>query len=194
VLEKFGNAVPSDIKKAEVSSVKIGSLSYGTNYVSESFAPAMFKNMQDSDKLSAPSYELMKSGIKVTETDNIVVDSKSNRKVEYEVKVSDFDPTPKKFTVNMNMLLMRRMAKGGAVGRSPLSRQNAYSKIKQAGGTATVDQEAFVIVNKANRNKVNPAIFTQGSYSEAMDMVNNLKAGNPLADIQAVPAYHFEMA
>ena len=57
-----------------------------------------------------------------------------------------------------------------------------------------VQEEAFVIINKSNRQKVGANKFTQGSYSEAVDAVARLKKENPLADIQVAPSYHFEMA
>jgi hypothetical protein len=193
-LELFGTGKPADIKKLEVAEVKIGSLKVNPIYITEAFAPALFKKMADRDKLAAPSYEQMKSGIKVSETDAIVVNGKANRKVEYEVKVSDFDPTPKKSVLVFDMKLLRRMTKGGAVGKSALSKEAAFRRVKQKEATAAVDEEAFVIMNKANHSKVGADKFTKGSYSEAMDALQQLKKENPKANIQVVPAYHFEMA
>ena len=89
----------------------------------------MFKNLDNKQKLSAPSYENMKSGVKVTETDEITVLSRANRKVEYEVHISDFDPTPEAPAITFDQSLFKMMIKGGAIGNSPLSKEYASKKI-----------------------------------------------------------------
>ncbi len=194
-LEKFGNNKPADISQVEVKEVRIGTLVVNKEYVTDAFAPAMFKKMEDKDKLSAPSYEQMKSGIRVTETNQIFVNARANRKVEYEVKVSDFDPTPKPAPITFDMSLLRRMTKGGEIGKCALSKEYAFNKIKQKAATVNVGDESFVIVDKANMSKVAHDTFDTGSFTEATDVLQSYLQGHPEAKgkVKVVPAYHLEM-
>lgn len=196
VLEKFGENIPADIKKIDITQVKIGSSIVSNQYPTEAFAPAMFKKLDNKQKLSAPSYENMKSGVKVTETDEITVLSRANRKVEYEVHVSDFDPTPETpfFTFDKN--IFKLMTKGGAIGNSSLSREYANKRAVQKDKAVSVDDEAFVILNKASMDAVAHNGFSAGSYSDATDALNDYVKANPAmkGKIKVVPAYHMEMA
>jgi hypothetical protein len=195
-LEKFGHNKPADIKKITISEVRIGELVVNGDYTTEAFAPAMFKNLDDKDKLGAPSYEQMKGGIKITETDRVMVNARANRKVEYEVKVSDFDPTPKPQFIFFYMSLLRRMTKGGEIGKCSLSREYAFNKIKQKEATVNVGEESFVLVNKSNMSQVAKDSFSGGSFSEASDTLQGYLQAHPEAKgkVKVVPAYHLEMA
>ena len=196
VLEKFGENQPADIKKVDITQVKIGNKIVKQEYPVESFAPAMFKKLEEKQKLSAPSYENMKSGVKVTETDEINVVSRANRKVEYEVHVSDFDPTPETPLFTFDKNLFRRMTKGGAIGNSALSKEYADKKMKQKDLAVNLHDEAFVVMNKASMEAMAHPAFSSGSYSEASDALKDLVAKDPSlkGKIKVVPAYHTEMA
>jgi hypothetical protein len=196
VLEKFGENQPADIKKVDITQVKIGSKIVAQEYPVESFAPAMFKELEDKQKLSAPSYENMKSGVKVTETNEINVVSRANRKVEYEVHVSDFDPTPETPLFTFDKNLFRLMTKGGAIGRSSLSKEYAAKKSIQKDKAVNMNDEAFVVMDKSSMAAMSHNGFSAGSYSEASDALKNLVANDPAlkGKIKVVPAYHMEMA
>jgi len=196
VLEKFGENQPADIKQVDITQVKIGSKIVSKEYPVEAFAPAMFKKLDDKQKLSAPSYENMKSGIKVTETNEISVISKANRKVEYEVHVSDFDPTPETPVFTFDKNLFRMMTRGGAIGNSSLSREYAAKKSIQKDKAVSMNDEAFVVMDKSSMAAMAHGDFSSGSYSEASDALKNLIANDPSlkGKIKVVPAYHMEMA
>ncbi|MBX3252642.1 MAG: hypothetical protein KF862_00770 [Chitinophagaceae bacterium] len=195
VLDKFGENIPADIKKIDIARVKIGNSIVSNEYPVEAFAPAMFKKLDNKQKLSAPSYENMKSGVKVTETDEITVLSRANRKVEYEVHVSDFDPTPETPLFTFDKNIFKLMTKGGAIGNSSLSREYANKKVMQKGAAVNVNEEAFVIMNKASMDAVAHNGFSGGSYSDATDALNDYVRANPemKGKIKVVPAYHMEM-
>lgn len=195
VLEKFGDNIPADIKKVDITQVKIGNSIVSGEYPGEAFAPAMFKKLDNKQKLSAPSYENMKSGVKVTETDEITVISRANRKVEYEVHVSDFDPTPETPLFTFDQSLFKMMIKGGAIGNSALSKEYANKKAVKKDAAVNVNDEAFVIMNKGNMDAVAHNGFSAGSYSDATDALNDYVRANPAmkGKIKVVPAYHMEM-
>jgi hypothetical protein len=198
LLEKFGENKPADIHKVDITKVKVGDLDVTQEYPTEAFAPAMFKNLEDKDKLSVPSYEQMKSGVRITETNRIQVVSRANRKVEYEVKVSDFDPTPEPEAafVSFDRSLFKLMAKGGAIGNSTLSKENSFKKVKQADANVHVHDEAFMIVDKLSMSPVAHASFSAGSFADASDTLTSILANDPglKGKIKVVPAYHLEMA
>jgi len=198
LLEKFGENKPADIQKVDITKVKIGNLDVTQEYPTEAFAPVMFKNMEDKDKLSVPSYEQMKSGIRITETNKIQVVSRANRKVEYEVKVSDFDPTPEPETVrtSFDTAIFKLMAKGGMIGSSVLSKENSFKKVKQIGADVDVHDEAFMVVDKFSMTPVAHESFSTGSFSDASDALTSLLSNDPglKGKFKVVPAYHLEMA
>lgn len=196
VLEKFGETQPADIKKIDITQVKIGNRVVAQEYPVESFAPAMFKELSEKQKLSAPSYENMKSGVKITETNEINIVSRANRKVEYEVHVSDFDPTPETVELTLDKNLFKMMTKGGALGNSALSKEYAGKKMRQKGVAVDMNDEAFVVMDKSSMAAVSNNGFSAGSYSEASDALKKLVADNPAlkGKIKVVPAYHMEMA
>jgi hypothetical protein len=195
ILEKFGESNPADIHQVDITKVKIGNLEVAREYPTEAFAPAMFKKLEDKDKLSSPSYEQMKSGVRVTETNKIQVVSRANRKVEYEVKVSDFDPTPGPEThlSTFDPAIFKLMAKGGSVGSSALSRENAFKRVKQV--DLDVADEQFMVVDKLSMTPVPHAHFTSGSFSDASDTLNGLLSKDPArkGQFKVVPAYHLEL-
>lgn len=196
VLDKFGDNIPADIKKIDITQVKIGGNIVGGAYPTESFAPAMFKKLDEKQKLKAPSFEEMKSGIRVTETDEITVLSRANRKVEYEVKVSDFDPTPETPLFTFDQSLFKMMIKGGAIGNSSLSREYSAKKAVKKDAAVNVADEAFVMMDKATMAAVAHNGFSGGSYSDATDALNDFIGANPemKGKVKIVPAYHMEMA
>lgn len=198
ILEKFGENQPVDIQKVDISKVRIGDLEVDRDYPKEAFAPAMFKKLEDQGKLSAPSYEQMKSGIRITETNKIQVNFRANRKVEYEVKVSDFDPTPEPaaLVTTFNKSIFKLMAKGGSIGSSELSKENSFKKVKLAGADADVHDETFMIVDKNSLKPVAHDSFAAGSFTDASDTLTSILNRNPglKGKIKVVPAYHLELA
>lgn len=195
VLDKFGDNLPADIKKIDITQVKIGNNVVTGKYPTESFAPAMFKKLDEKQKLKAPSYEEMKSGVKVTETDEITVLSRANRKVEYEVHVSDFDPTPETPLFTFDQSLFKMMIKGGAIGNSALSREYAAKKAVKKDAAVSLNDEAFVMMNKGTMDSVAHNGFSGGSFSDATDALNDYVRANPSmkGKVKIVPAYHMEM-
>ena len=195
VLDKFGDNLPADIKKIDITQVKIGSNIVTGQYPTESFAPAMFKKLDEKQKLKAPSYEEMKSGIRVTETDEITVLSRANRRVDYEVHVSDFDPTPETPRFTFDQGLFKMMIKGGAIGNCSLSREYAAKKAVKKDAAVSVNDEAFVMMNKGTMDAVAHNGFSGGSFSDATDALNDFIAANPAmkGKVKIVPAYHMEM-
>jgi hypothetical protein len=81
-IDKFGNKRPKDANRFEVKPADAG---LAADDATEQFAPANFFSMSDSDKLSRPSFEQMKSGFKITGSSTLIVPATVNKSVDYEL-------------------------------------------------------------------------------------------------------------
>jgi hypothetical protein len=78
-LEKFGN------KKPDVALFELTTGMGGTQEVREEFAIANFKKLSDADKLSRPSFERMRSGIRFSTGDATETGARLIKEVNYEM-------------------------------------------------------------------------------------------------------------
>jgi len=186
-LDKFGNATPQDLLRASISGLRVGKEEVDRDDVTDSFAPAQFKNLSDDDKLRSPSFRREVSGVRLRASDQMVVNYAINRQVRYEVHVSDYDPEAEKPYVLHKALRLDRMnfradwfgqmIAGGAIGKTGLSQENA---IKQSASQARfrIDDEQFTLVDTETLRPISQAM-TGGSLSQANDQLNRIVAERP---------------
>lgn len=191
-INKFGNEKPLDIQKVDFSEVRIGGKAMQTDRVNDRFAPSLFNEFNDDQKLKSPSFENYKSGVKVSETDAITTNYASNRPVGYETIVSDFDPNPQVMpnlkTFDMN--LFQAMTAGGLVGTSELSRDKARKAFKND-KAVRLKEEKYVIVDADNLTKFAPAAPAQNE-AQAQNALETILAAQPHLrnKLTVVPEYH----
>lgn len=174
-MTKFGNYSPTDISKANIKAIKIGPtgslIDMDTSDLTNSFAPDAYRTMEDDDKLKAPSYEELNSGAKVSSTDATSFDYVLNRKVQYDVTISDEEEEELGFT-DLEMDWFRPFVNGGAVGKSPLSKS-----IKQSGvlvdNAVKLSSESYSIVNTSDLTM----------YDSEMTFANKTLADEALKDM-----------
>lgn len=194
-LEKFGNYAPDDISMVVIKKVVIGTdiqEDEDLDDIKNPFAPAAFKNMSDADKLQAPSYEKQTSGIRVSSTDNILIDYGINRLVEYESIVSDFEEEELgKQTFQPDFF--KPFVSGGDVGRSPLSQMIKNNKVR-ANKTATLTDEKYVVVSSADLKNIHEEERLFDSKADADEYLRETLRQDPTrkGKIQLSPA--FQMA
>ena len=193
-INKFGNSPLADIKFANVSAFRLGSSDMLLNEVKEVFAPSVFKEMSDDDKLKSPSYTQEKGGAKIADTNVLFVDYGFNRDVIYEVKISDFDPFPDPQPFEINMDMFKLMAKGGAIANSPLSKENTQKRFVLNNAAVDIAEEQFVIVNNATLTQHGANEFAGGSQAQANDALQFILAAQPAlaGKISIASAYHVE--
>ncbi|MEP6948186.1 MAG: DUF6603 domain-containing protein [Ginsengibacter sp.] len=179
VIDKFGNNSPSDIKMADISAFRLGGVATILSGEDESFAPASFKNMSDDDKLKSPSYTKEKGGIRASDTDTLFVDYAWDRDVAYDVIISDFDPFPRPFTFDFEFKWFKAMMRGGAIGRSELSIQNAQKNFRLNNAAVNIGEEQFVLINNATLAQHSPDVFAGGTHAQANDAFDTLIRQNP---------------
>ena len=187
-ISKFGNYTPVDIKSAFISSINIDGKDSSFKDVKDGFAPAEFKEMEDQDKLTAPSYKDEVSGVKITATESLHLNYGINRIVNYEVRVSDYDrkseqpyalynPLRKDILIDKQSLF-RKMTKGGAVGKSELSQELKKQNFRNE-KAVNLQPENYVITNVADLSLFDSIDFNGGTKAEADDQLKKAIRNNP---------------
>lgn len=207
-ISRFGANPPADIREAEIAEVRLGHEAQGDGTIGKKlnltavqdlFAPGNFKAMSDDDKLKAPSFEQMDSGVRAEGTDGVSVTYGLNRPVDYEVMISDEDPAPdgtvaskpvSQGLVGMPKARFAPFVGGGAIGQSALSKANVLRRLALDNKRVKVGAEEFAVVFKENLQKY-PGSFVQGTRDEAdRDLQAAEKTAPGLAGrLQMVPAY-----
>ncbi len=188
-ITQFGNAIPGDIKLVKITGFTLGGKSGDREIVKEMFAPANFRKMIDADKLKAPSYSLEESGIKLKDdSSGLSANFARNHDAIFSITVSDNDApvSPQSYTISKDT--HRRMTKGGAIGKSPLS---ALYTQRQENSIATIQEESYLIMDNNSRAAYTAANFQGGSRVQAEDAMSALLYVNPGLKglISVVPAY-----
>ena len=193
-ITRFGNSKPAGVNLFDIDSIALvnpdGEIILEKINVKQAFAPAAYKEMEDSDRLSSPSFEEMKSGVKAISMDDIVAEWGINRNVEYEVIVSDYqnedDPDPNLtcFGVRQNapMVMEEKIfthfARGGAVRDSALSKKKKAAKIQNP-RMVNLKQPGYKIVNSSTLVDFVESGFTGGSRAEANEALLNILKSSP---------------
>jgi hypothetical protein len=192
---KFGNFIPADISKVIIKRITAGTESFSAGDLTallNPFAPTAYKQMEDDDKLTAPSYEDEQSGSRLNITDDITFDYSINRIVQYETILSDFEETSLGL-ISETPGFFKPFISGGDVGRCALS-ATVKNNVVKASTTAAVAQEPYVVVSKNNLTNVHSEGKVFGSKSEADEYMKSVIKTNPSqkGKIQLSPT--FQMA
>lgn len=203
LISKYGNNRPEDIKKVKISEVRIEGSTMEIEKVKDTFVPASYKEMEDEDKLSSPSYVDEYSGVQTKSTDVLHMDYAINRAVVYEQRTSDYNrasETPYAlYTPNLldpwedSATMFTAMTKGGAIGKSPLSRKRK----EQREGLKTkvvLEETPFSIMNTYDLQPVYTLSFEKGTQSEADQALKELLQEQPTlkGKLQIVPTDELE--
>jgi hypothetical protein len=198
-LEHFGNYRPVDINKATITKLRVNTTDYSDAELADlknSFAPAAYKNLADGDKLKAPSYEKMNSGVRLNGTDNISFDYGINRIVEYDVILSDYEQEVvwgRDNRLSFGMNYFRPFISGGDVGKSFLSKAKK-SALETTDKFVSVSDEQFVVTSVKTMQNVHESAMVFDSRSAADEYFRQTIAADPKkkGKIQISPA--FQMA
>lgn len=175
-INKFGNKVPKDANRFEIKPSDPGML---TQPVTEQFAPANFLTLNDSAKLSRPSFEQMKSGFQLAGTSKLVVPATVNKSVDYEMTYLRKKRELRVFAGIYKYMkdLFRVNLRAGAIAKSSLSYSNKRISIN-APDQVQIKGEGFAIASTSDM-KQHAGSNIVGSYTEAADALAQLVAKNP---------------
>ncbi len=189
-LDKLGNQQPDDVRSVDIT----GAASQGTALpiaeADESFAIAQFETLDDAAKLSRPSYQSMKGGVKVGTAEAAQTSKMTRRRVAYDVIIEDKQHTaaPALRQKAVNGLFQAFLA-GGAVGRSPLSQQQR-AQLQPFADTVSVGDEAHTVANTLD-NTAFDAQSTFASEAMAAQYLRTLQAARPelAGTLHVLPEY-----
>ncbi len=174
-IKKFGNKLPRDASKFEI---KVNDANLKSDETREQFAPANFFEMKDAEKLSRPSFELMKSGFKITGSAQLKAPPHIVKKpVDYEFSYLGKTRKPKPDKYKYPGLFFKSATKSAAASQAVLSHHNNRVSVN-APAKIVLKEEQYVIANVSDM-KLYDEVITAASYTEALQHYNNLIIEKP---------------
>ncbi|MFZ1789188.1 MAG: DUF6603 domain-containing protein [Saprospiraceae bacterium] len=189
-LEKFGNQRPNDANKFSISAGITGGDSLAVSDTKEKFATGEFRNLNNSQKLSSPGFDLYESGIEIKpEGEQLKTSMGVKRIIRYETIIIDnnFKRHLVKFYSVLHLAfaavyanLFTHFLKGASVTKSTLSQH--YKKQIQPNETVikVVPNQFTVAFNDSNK-PVDAAATQFTSQASAMDFMKEQIELNPAA-------------
>lgn len=177
-IEKFANAKPKDYSKFYFESFKINTKNYSEKKLTESFAPALFRNLNNEQKLSAPSFEKYKSGFELG-TDEISAEYLTKRVIEYNPVVIDRAVKDTNITDSFlrgdNDFLYNTMVNINTAADAGAG-QSSLQKPFDAPIKAAVTEKGYTIRKREDQVLHNNEVF--GTYLEAQSYLTSLTSQN----------------
>ncbi|MET0793619.1 MAG: DUF6603 domain-containing protein [Polyangiaceae bacterium] len=187
-LDKVGTQKPSDANRFDLS-VTSASVSKSGD-AREKFALAQFQNMDDSEKLSRPSFESGVSGVEMKADSDLRCDHLARRVVRYEEILIDSEYKNHRRVQKPPRGLFVHELKLGAASLSELSqgRREALGSYGRSG--VVVPGEAFVVAH-SDTNQAYGAAGEFQSSSEAREHLAQVLALDPglAGKLQVIPAH-----
>ena len=191
-ISKFGQGAPAGARRFTIG-VDLTGHALETHTENDFFARAQFVEMGDDEKLSAPSFESMAAGVRMS-SDEFTFSAKSDdwievNTIEFETSILDEKTNtlrrseselPKKSTApallyQLSAQLLAKQARFGAAGNSELRRTGAARYRTTTIGKYQVSKEGWSLINADN---LQPA-SKPATYSEAAQSLEKLKAKEP---------------
>jgi hypothetical protein len=187
-LDKIGNQRPSDVMRVGLAVADEELEVRGA--MREKFATAQYRDMTDAEKLSAPAYEPLDSGVRLGAAGQPwATGPLAQRNVRYETIVIDtaFRRVRTSFFKLWDGLFVHFLA-GAAISRSEVSL--AVERRTQPFATkVTVDEDRFILVHQAD-NRAYEHAPSFGSYAEAAAHLTEVVRLDPALseEIHVVPS------
>lgn len=187
-LQKFGN------KKPDVDRFELTTALGGVSDEREEFAVAQYKKLSDSDKLSAPSFERMKSGLRFSTGDTAETGARVVVEVDYELSYVHRSIGVVIFAGLYRLFDSVFAAFTGGTGAS----KNAFSKVRNGGGVkpaaVRIKEGEFLVVTVADLSP--HAGLTAKTMAEATALHDALVREDPTLKnkLQVVAGHELGMA
>jgi hypothetical protein len=176
-LDKFGEKLPLDANRFGITNVHSGTTQLPADAVKDRFAPAQFTKMNDSQKLSAPSFQYMDSGFELAATANVTTPAPVPKSVDYEISYlrgEEVVPAGKRPLSKTRFDMAR---KASAAANSVISAKTSLYSPLAPQGVAT-EPEEFMIASVSDMRPYAGG-FRVGSYAEAQQQYEALVASQP---------------
>jgi hypothetical protein len=176
-IDRFGEKEPEGDTTFTLTEIHSGATSLPNAPVQDRFAIAQFTEMSDSDKLSAPSFEMMDSGFSLTGTSNVSTTTPVNKNVDYEVSYLRQQKVVFAGLRALDIVRFNLTRKAAAVANSSISyKVNKLSDL--APGEIATGGEQYVVVSTSTLTPFGSEMIA-GSFAEAKQMQDALIASNP---------------
>ena len=188
-LEKFGN------KKPDRDQFELTTPLGGVSEQREEFAVANYKKLSDSDKLSAPSFERMRSGLQFSTGDATATGARVVIEVDYELSYVHRSIGLVLFAGVYKMLGNAFAAMTGASSAS----RNAFSRVRNGPGikpaTVTLADANYLVVG-VDDLVPHPGAASAKTMAEAVAQQAALVRTNPAlkGKVQVVASHELEAA
>ena len=185
-IDKFGNQKTSDGNYFEITEVSLDGNNLEITDTEGLFAPAQYIELEDKDKLNAPSFQKFKSGVKVTGTEEIEIGACTSRDISYETILVDEDESTYS-TTEEPANWMNSLRRNGSISKSKLSYQNK-AKAKFVERQIRKLDDAYRIVNSIDMTPYTSVTYT---YNEARETLAAIILINPNIEglLQIIPSH-----
>jgi hypothetical protein len=177
-LDRFYNAKVDGANQFDVIALKTDGNDLATERSEEQFARAQFQEMSSADKLSSPSFESLKSGLRATAAGFLKVNQAVTREVTYERSI--IDPNGERCWVQLVPLYHADLL--ATWGSSPSAKSSLATHLKENSPLAPpkvgVVQDAYAVVHSDSLTLVDDK-SAKLSFSEASSYLANLSDENP---------------
>jgi hypothetical protein len=187
-LQKFGD------KKPDVDRFELTTALGGVREQREEFAVAQYKKLSDSDKLSAPSFERMKSGLTFSTGDATETGARVQVEVDYELSYVHRS-TGQTIAAGIYRMFDRMFT---ALSGGTSASKNAFSKVRNGGGVppaaVTINSGDYLVVSVTDLSP--QAGLSARTMAEATALHDALVASDPTlrGKMQVVAAHEVEPA
>lgn len=177
-LDKLGSQKPDDVRSVDITGASSGGVALPVKDATEHFAIAQFEDLDDADKLSRPSYQSLKGGVKVGTDEAAQTSRMTRRRIAYDVLIEDkaHQPPPPVRRPAIGGLFHAFLA-GGAVGRSPLSVQQRV-QLQPFADTISLAADAHTVANTLD-NTAFDQTSTFASEAMARQYMRELQSARP---------------
>jgi hypothetical protein len=186
-LERFGEYKPINHNVFQLSTVKMGAQVLGDGeyeLAEDDFAPAQFSNLNNSRKLSSPSYDRMVGGVKLA-PNRVRIGSAEAQELAYETVfvTGDGERVPEEpgdARYAPTQLELRGMLKRSATGRGGI-RRTGTQKYMRAGRPKllTLDTPTFVVVDACSRAWNTSITPIETTHTQATLLLRQHERDNP---------------
>ncbi len=170
-INKFGNKIPKDANRFEIKPTDSG---ITATPATEQFAPANFLTLDDSTKLSRPSFERMKSGFRLADSSTLIVPAAVNKSVDYEMTYLRKKRNLRIFAgiYKYAKSLFQTNIRAGAIANSTLSFTNKRIS-SNAPDQVQLKENGYAIASTSDM-KLHQSSQVVSSYTEASHILEQL--------------------
>lgn len=176
-LDRFYSSSVEGETLLDVTALQTDGTTMVTDRAEEQFARAQFQNMSNADKLSKPSFEFMKSGLRASAGALLKVTQAITRVVTYEQTIRDKTKRCRWLFVELFEFDLLNMWNSSPAALSPLATQKK-ERSPLAPRAVKVVQEGYAVVRTDTLKNVE-GIASNLSYAEASTRLDQLIAEQP---------------